>query len=253
MTKKVLITAAAGGIGKAIAHSFIDDGDKVYICDINIAAVDEMINSNANLSGCVADLSKKEDIEKFINQGIEFLGGVDVLINNAGVAGQRGPVEELDYESWDSAFKVNIHAVFYAIKLVSPIMKEQKSGCIINTSTMSSKVGLPNRLPYVASKAAVNGLTYNIARELGPFNIRCNAILPGAVNNERGMGVVAKVAEEKGIPVEEFLKEALQYISMRTAVEPEEIADLAVFLASKKAKHISGQLIAVDGNVEWEE
>ncbi|MCP3673780.1 MAG: SDR family NAD(P)-dependent oxidoreductase [Gammaproteobacteria bacterium] len=99
-----------------------------------------------------------------------------------------------------------MHTVFYAIKLVTQIMKEQKSGCIFNTSTMSSKVGLPNRLPYVASIAAVNGLTYNIARELGPFNIRCNAILPGAVNNERGMGVVAKVAEEKGVPIEEFLE-----------------------------------------------
>jgi len=108
-------------------------------------------------------------------------------------------------------------------------------------------------LPYVASKAAVNGLTYNIARELGPFNIRCNAILPGAVNNERGMGVVKKVAEDKGVPVQEFLEDALKYISMRTTVEPEEIADLAVFLASDKAKHISGQLIAVDGNMEWEE
>jgi len=253
MRKKVLITAAAGGIGKAIALSFLAEGNKVFICDIAADAVDHMRGIDPNLDGCIADLAKKQDIEKFISRGLEFLGGVDVLINNAGIAGQRGPVDELDYDSWDTAFRVNTHAVFYAIKLVTPMMKQQKKGCIINTSTMSVKVGLPNRLPYVASKAAVNGLTYNIARELGPFNIRCNAILPGAVNNERGMGVLKKVAEDKGVPVQEFLEDALKYISMRTTVEPEEIADLAVFLASDKAKHISGQLIAVDGNMEWEE
>jgi len=253
MTKKVIITAAAGGIGKAIAQSFIDEGEKVFICDIAKDSVEQMLGVHPNLGGCVADLSNKEDVKGFIEQGLAFLGGVDVLINNAGVAGQRGPVEELDYDSWESAFKVNIHSFFYTIKLVTPLMKEQGSGCIINTSTMSSKVGLPHRLPYVASKAAVNGLTLNIARELGPFNIRCNAILPGAVNNERGMGVLAKVAADKGVPVEEMLQDALKYISMRTAVEPEEIADLAVFLASNKAKHITGQLIAVDGNMEWEE
>ncbi len=253
MSKRVLVTAAAAGIGKAIAEAFIAEGDRVFICDINQQAIDTICSSHSNLDGCVTDLSKQEDIDTFIKQGIEYLGGVDVLINNAGVAGQRCAVEDLDYESWETTFKVNTHAVYYAIKLVTPFMKAQKSGCIINTSTMSVKTGLPNRLPYVASKAAVNGLTYNIARELGPDNIRCNAILPGAVNNERGMGVLTKVAEEKGIPIEEFLKDSLKYISMRTAVEEEEIADLAVFLASNKAKHISGQLIAVDGNMEWEE
>ncbi|RLA01124.1 MAG: 3-oxoacyl-[acyl-carrier-protein] reductase, partial [Gammaproteobacteria bacterium] len=104
MTKKVLITAAAGGIGKAIAQSFLDEGDKVYICDIAADAVEKMVSSHPSLGGCVADLSKQEDVKRFIEQGLEYLGGVDVLINNAGVAGQRGPVEELDYESWESTF-----------------------------------------------------------------------------------------------------------------------------------------------------
>ena len=171
---------------------------------------------------------------------------------NAGIAGEQAAVEDLDIDAWDTTFKVNVYAAFCAIKLVTPLMKAQQSGSIINISTKSSQVGLPNRLPYIASKSAINGLTYNLARELGPYNIRCNAIMPGLVDNERGRMIVARMAKEAGVSEEEFKSGALKYISMRTEVQPSEIADMASFLASEQAKHVTGQLIAVDGNMEWE-
>ncbi len=132
-------------------------------------------------------------------------------------------------------------------------MKKQGSGCIINISTGSAKTGLPNRLPYVASKVGVLGLSHNLARELGEFNIRCNTILPGLMDNPRGRGLVSKHAEATGQTEAAAEAEFLKYISMRSWIQPSEIADTAFFLASSEAKHISAQEISVDGNFEWEQ
>jgi len=132
-------------------------------------------------------------------------------------------------------------------------MKQQGSGCIINISTGSAKTGLPKRLPYVASKVGVLGLTHNLARELGEFNIQCNTIFLGLMDNPRGRGLVAKHAEETDQSLEAAETDFLKYISMRTWIQPSEIADVACFLASDAAKHITAQEIAVDGNIEWEQ
>ncbi len=131
-------------------------------------------------------------------------------------------------------------------------MKSQKSGCIINISTASAKVALPGRSPYVASKVGVLGLTHTVAREYGPFGIRCNAILPGLINNERGRGILSNHAKEKNIDFEEAEKNFLKYISLRTWIDPSEVGELSVFLASPAGRHITGQQIGMDGNVEWE-
>jgi NAD(P)-dependent dehydrogenase (short-subunit alcohol dehydrogenase family) len=131
-------------------------------------------------------------------------------------------------------------------------MKAQKSGAIINISTVSVRTGMTNRLPYITSKQGVMGLTHNVARELGPWNIRCNAILPGLIDNTRGRAILARKAEADGRTLEETEEEYLRYISMRCWIKPKEVGDLVVFLSSEKAKHISGQFIAVDGHMEWE-
>ena len=127
-----------------------------------------------------------------------------------------------------------------------------KGGTIINISTVSVRTGMTNRLPYITSKQGVMGLTHNVARELGPWNIRCNAILPGLIDNTRGRAILARKAEADGKTLEETEAEYLKYISMRCWIEPKEVGDLVVFLSSEKAKHISGQFIAVDGHMEWE-
>jgi NAD(P)-dependent dehydrogenase (short-subunit alcohol dehydrogenase family) len=132
-------------------------------------------------------------------------------------------------------------------------MKSQKAGCIINISTSSVTVALPFRTPYVATKSAIQGMTRALARELGPDNIRVNAILPGLIANDRGRALVERLALERGVSAGDIEASFLRYISMRCWIEMDEIGDLAVFLASDQARHITGQAIAVDGGAEWEE
>jgi NAD(P)-dependent dehydrogenase (short-subunit alcohol dehydrogenase family) len=143
--------------------------------------------------------------------------------------------------------------MFYCAKQVILTMKAQNSGCMINISTVSAKTGLPNRLPYVASKVGVLGFTHNLARELGEFNIRCNTILPGLMDNPRGRLLVEKLANEKRLSIEDAEQEYLKYISLRSWIQPSEIAETVYFLASDAAHHITAQEIAVDGNIEWEQ
>ena len=173
-------------------------------------------------------------------------------MNNAGIGGARAALENIDYEDWNRTLAVNLSGMFYCIKQVTPLMKVQRGGCVINISTGSVRTGLPYRAPYVASKAGVMGLTYNVARELGEFNIRCNAILPGLMNNPRGHALIQRAADESGRGFAEVEAEVLKYISMRTWIEPSEIADAAIFLASAAGRHISGQFLGVCGNAEWE-
>lgn len=253
MSKRVIITAGGSGIGLAIAKCFQAQGDQVFICDISEEAVRNVIKTNKNIGGVVANVGEPLEVEAFIKAAVEKMGGVDVLVNNAGMGGPRALVEDIDYDDWDLTIRVNLSGMFYCIKQVVPLMKSQRSGSIINISTASTRTGLPSRLPYVASKEGVNGITYTMARELGPFNIRCNAILPGAVQGARGDGITAGVAADKGISVEQARAESLQYISMRTDINPTEIGDMICFLASDGAKHVTGQFIGVCGNMEWEE
>ena len=237
----------------AIAQKFLNNGAQVYICDIDKSALDKAICAHAGLNGAVSDVGNPESIESLFKKAIAAMGGIDVLVNNAGIGGPKSAIEDIDYEEWDDCIRINLSGMFYCAKQVIPAMKQQRSGCIINISTGSAKTGLPMRLPYVASKVGVLGLSHNLARELGEFNIRCNTILPGLMDNPRGRGLVAKHAEETGQSLEAAEEDFLKYIAMRTWIQPSEIADAALFLASDAAKHITAQEISVDGNIEWEQ
>lgn len=252
MSKRVVITAGGSGIGHAIAKCFQAQGDQVFICDISEEAIADVTGSNPHIQGVVADVGDPKDVEAFIKTAVEKMGGVDVLVNNAGIGGPRAPVEDIEYDDWDVTIRVNLSGMFYCIKQVAPLMIAQREGSIINISTASTRTGLPYRLPYVASKEGVNGITRTVARELGPHNVRCNAILPGTVEGARGDRIIAGVAADRGISLKEAKAENLRYISMRSGVDPAEIGDMACFLASDKARHVSGQFIGVCGNMEWE-
>jgi len=178
-TQKVIITAGASGIGLAIAQKFLAEGAQVVICDIAKEALEQAIKANAGLQGIIANVGDPLSVEAFFKQAMIAMGGIDVLINNAGIGGPRAAIEDIDYSDWDDCLRINLSGMFYCVKQVIPMMKQQGSGCIINISTGSAKTGLPNRLPYVASKVGVLGLSHNLARELGEYNIRCNTILPG--------------------------------------------------------------------------
>ena len=251
--QKVVVTAGASGIGLAIAQKFLAQGAQVFICDVADQALKTSLEDNPGLLGAIADVGDSHSVEAFFKQTITTMGGIDVLVNNAGIGGPRAKIEDIDYIDWDDCIRINLSGMFYCAKQVIPFMKEQGSGCILNIATTSAKTGLPNRLPYVASKVGVLGLSHNLARELGPFNIRCNAILPGMIDNPRGRSLTELKAKERGVSLEQQEQESLKYKSMRTRIQPSEIGDMAVFLASSEACHITAQEIAVDGNSEWEE
>ncbi len=250
--QRVIVTAGGSGIGRAIAERFLAAGAQVHICDIAPDTLDDALAAHDGLRGSVADVGAPGDVEKLVTEAAGWMGGVDVLVNNAGISGPRAALEDISYEDWDRTITVNLNGMFYCIKNVAPLMKAQNSGCIVNISTASAKVALPMRSPYVASKVGVLGLTHTVAREYGPFGIRCNAILPGLIDNERGRNILANQAKEKGVRFEEAEQDFIKFISLRAWIDPSEVGDLAVFLASPAGRHITGQNIGMDGNVEWE-
>ena len=204
------------------------------------------------MTASLADVGVPGEVETLVADAVDAMGGVDVLINNAGIGGPTAALEDISYADWDRTIGVNLNGMFYCIKNVAPHMKAQESGCIVNISTASAKVALPQRSPYVASKVGVLGLTHTVAREYGPFGIRCNAILPGLIDNDRGRGIVARQAVERGISVDEREAEFLEFSSLKCWIDPAEVGDLAVFLASDAGRHITALESGMDGNVEWE-
>jgi len=250
--QRVIITAGAAGIGRGIADSFLDAGAAVCICDIDESALQRASREEPRLLCVTADVSALEDVQRVVQEANERLGGVDVLINNAGIAGPTAALEDISLEEWTRTFSINVNGAFLMARALVQQMMSRASGCIVNISTASTVTGLPRRTAYIASKFAIEGLTRNLARELGPFGVRVNAIRPGFMNTARMQGIMRSYAAERRTSVEEVEREALGYISMRAKIEPREIGDMAVYLCSHAARHITGQIIGVDGNAEWE-
>ncbi|MEH3106436.1 MAG: SDR family oxidoreductase [Sphingomonas fennica] len=249
---KVLITAGASGIGLAIADAFLSARSHVHIADLSADAIDRVRGRHERLTASPCDVGDPVQVAALEEVVADRLGGLDVLVNNAGIGGPRAPIDEISDDAWAATFRVNVTGAFHAIRTFAPWFKRQRSGCIINISSTSARTGLPDRTAYVASKGAMESMTMNLARELGPFNIRCNALLPGSIENERGRRLLADRAARDGISYEAALAERLRFISMRTRIEPSEIGETAVFLASDAARHITGQRLSVCGNAEWE-
>lgn len=247
MTQRVFITAGAGGIGRVIAQSYADQGAQVYVCDQDGAAL-EMLGSG--ITGQHVDVTDEAALDAWLQAGIDQFGGCDVLINNAGVAGQAGSVDTLDLAQWKHCMAVNLDAQMLTCRTIAPVMKQQKSGVIINLSSTSGLFGVPFRAPYAAAKWAVIGFTKTIAAELGPHGIRCNAICPGAVSGDRMDRVLAAEADARGTTPNDVYEDYASGSSLRRFAEPQEIASLCLYLSSDAAKFISGQAIAVDGNTE---
>lgn len=253
MARTVVVTGGASGIGRVIAERFADAGYRVHIFDINAEAVAMALGDNAAFSGTVGDVSVAADVAAGMRDAEAAMGHVGVLVNDAAIPGPRVPVEEMPDEEWDRTMRVNLYGPFLWTKAVVPGMKARREGSIVNISTGSVRTLPLNRSVYNVSKWGVEGLTKTAARELGPWNVRVNAIQPGMVNNERMRAVVQRIADQEGRPAGEVEAEFLQFISMRSKVEPEDIADMAVFLCSEGASRVTGQVVAVDGHIEWEQ
>jgi NAD(P)-dependent dehydrogenase (short-subunit alcohol dehydrogenase family) len=248
----VLVTAGGSGIGRAIAEKFLATGAQVLVCDISEEALQEVRQASPSIRTLLADVSVQNDVDRLFADIATTFGGLDVVVNNAGIGGGRASIDEISDEDWDRCMAVNITGAFRVARSAARLMKVARAGAVINISTGSVRTGLPFRTPYIVSKQGLMGLTQNLARELGPHNIRCNAILPGLIDNARGRSLVARAAEAAGKTVEETEAEWLKYISMRCWIDPDEVGDLAVFLASPAARHITGQFIGICGGVEWE-
>ena len=250
--RSVVVTAAGQSVGRIMAETFLAHGDRVHICDIDGRLLAQVLAANPSLGGTVCDVADEDQVARLFDEARARIGPVDVLINTVGIAGPRGPIESLSFADWRATLAANLDSMFLTIRQAVPDMRRNKRGVIVNFSTGSTKTVMPFRSPYVASKAGVEGLTRCLARELGPDNIRVNAILPGMIDNERMRGVIARIARQEGRTAEAVEQEALQFISLRTKLQPAEIADMVLFLCSDAARHVSGQLIGVDGNIEWE-
>ncbi|PRY06891.1 SDR family oxidoreductase [Paraburkholderia sp. BL25I1N1] len=249
---RVLISGAAAGIGAAIAQAFLDVGANVYICDVDSAAIDRAKTAHPQLHAGVADVSDSAQVDRIIDDARAKLGGLDLLINNAGIAGPTGAVEDLDPAEWERTIATNLNSQFYFLRKAVPLLKETSANPgIIAMASVAGRLGYAFRTPYAATKWAIVGMVKSLAIELGPNNVRVNAILPGVVEGERMDRVISARAESLGIGFDQMKGEYLQKISLRRMVTVHDVAAMALFLASPAGQNISGQAISVDGNVEY--
>jgi NAD(P)-dependent dehydrogenase (short-subunit alcohol dehydrogenase family) len=250
MTQRVMITAAATGIGRSIAKAFSDEGAKVHICDVNEEALTAFREDFPDIAATRVNVEHEAEVDAWFDEALDDLGGLDVMVNNAGIKGPTAPVDDIDFAEWRECLAICLDAQFLCARRAAPVMKAQKSGSIINLSSTAGLYGFGNRTPYAAAKWAVIGLTKSLAIELGPYDVRCNAICPGAVRGDRINRVIQGEADIRGVGFDAIAKEMTWSQSIPRFVEPEEIADMCLFLASRAAKMVNGQAIAVDGHLE---
>jgi NAD(P)-dependent dehydrogenase (short-subunit alcohol dehydrogenase family) len=248
--QRVLITAGAGGIGRVMTETFVKAGAKVHICDVVQAALEDTARSLPGVTASLCDVSDVRQVENLFSDVENYLGGLDLLVNNAGIAGPTGKVEELSIEEWRRCIDIDLNGMFYCTRLAVPMLKASGGGCIINLSSAAGRLGFPFRTPYAAAKWGVVGFTKSLSMEVGTDNIRVNALQPGVVEGERIDRVIEAKAKAVGIGVEEQKKISLERVSMRTMVSPQDIANMALYLASDLGKHVTGQAISVCAGVE---
>jgi NAD(P)-dependent dehydrogenase (short-subunit alcohol dehydrogenase family) len=245
MPQRVLITAGASGIGLEFVRAFAAAGAKVFTCDINAGALDRL-KDVCEVDTVVCDVSSRDQIELMVSDAVTKLGGIDVLINNAGIGGPTAPVQEIDPDEWEKVLRVNLTGPFHVTQMAIPHLIASGKGVIINMSSAAGRLGYPNRSPYAAAKWGLIGFTKTLSMELGQYNIRVNAIAPGAVDGER----IERVFEGRAKATGDVRKIAIANQSMKRLIDPRDIASLALFLASDAAKSISGQVLPIDGDFQ---
>ena len=237
--KVAIITGGTRGIGYETVKLFLENNAKVILFGSKKESVDKAIEKlkefNLNAEGYYPDLNNYEEIEKTIADIYNKYGRIDILVNNAGISANK-PIEETSILEFDNIMNLNVNAMFYVTKAVVSYMKEQKSGVILNTSSMVSIYGQPSGVGYPTSKFAVNGFTKSLARELGKYNIRVNAVAPGVTNTD----MVANLPKE-------MIEPLIKTIPLGRIGEPKDIANAFLFLASDMASYVTGNILSVDG------
>jgi NAD(P)-dependent dehydrogenase (short-subunit alcohol dehydrogenase family) len=246
----VLVTAGASGIGRAIAESFSSLGARVHVCDVSDAMISDLRVTNPEISASLCDVSVPAQVDALLKEVESNYGRLDILINNAGIAGPAAAVEDIDLDAWQQTIDIDLSGTFYVTRRAVPLLKRSGGRSIVNMSSSAGILGCPMRSPYVAAKWAIVGLTKTWAMELGPFGIRVNAICPGSVEGPRIDAVIERDAAERGMTAEEIRSCYQKQISLGKFISVEDIANMVTFICSDAGASISGQALSVDGNTE---
>ena len=247
---RVMVTAGGAGIGLAIARAFVREGAKVHVCDADAESLARLGASDPALTASVCDVSDRAQVGRFFEDGLAKLGGLDCLVNNAGIAGPTGRVDEIDPAEWDRCIAIDLTGQFNCARLAVPHLRRSANASIVNVSSLAGRLGFALRTPYAAAKWGVIGLTKSLAVELGDAGIRVNALLPGIVAGARQKRVLTAKAQARGISFDEMESLAFSYTSIKEYVTPEQLADFVAFVASPRGKTISGQALSVCGDTQ---
>ncbi|NMJ44050.1 SDR family oxidoreductase [Roseomonas sp. JC162] len=242
---RVAISAGAGGIGRVMADAFASRGARVFVCDVDDEALATCPHPKMR-----ADMGETADCERFVDEAAAQLGGLDVLVNNAGIAGPTARVEDVTPEALEATLRIDLAAMFHCARRAVPHLRAAGRGSIVNLSSAAGRFGFPLRSPYAAAKWGVVGFTKSLSIELGPDRIRVNAILPGLVAGDRIRRVIEAKAQAQGVAFKEKEGELLKDVSMRTYVTQHDITNMALYLCSPFGATISGQALAIDGDLQ---
>jgi NAD(P)-dependent dehydrogenase (short-subunit alcohol dehydrogenase family) len=246
------VTGASQGIGRTTAETLVDRGASVALAARGDGIYDAADELGEGAFPVETDVSDEESVADALDATVEHFGGLDCLVNNAGIAGPTAPVEDVAVEEWERTMDVNVTGMFRCTKHAVPHLRESDRGSVVNISSISGKRPLEHRTPYTASKMAVIGFTRTLAFELGESDVTANAICPGATSGPRIEDVIERQAAQRGVSYEEA-KEAVftDDTALGSLVDPEDIAEMVAYLASDAGRHVTAQDINVDAGSTW--
>ncbi|MGM0900643.1 MAG: SDR family NAD(P)-dependent oxidoreductase [Bacillota bacterium] len=246
--KVVLVTGAAGGIGKEVVRKLAVEQAKVVLIDLNEDAVKavqaELGLTEENSLAVKADVSKEENVKNYVDQAIAKFGQIDGFVNNAGVEGPAKPLDEVTEKDFDFVYGINVKGVLFGLKYVLPVMKAQKSGSIVNTSSVAGLIGSPSMVLYNSSKHAVMGINKVAALEAAEYNVRVNTVNPGVINTQMMRNIEKNVAPDAAEAAQAAYNDA---VPMKRYGEPQEVANVIAFLLSDEASYVSSSSYTIDG------
>ena len=243
-----MVSAGAGGIGLAIARTFVREGARVSVCDVDVAALEKLAHSEPALHAARCDVSNREEVASWFDAALAHLGGLDCMVNNAGIAGPTGKIDVIAPDEWDRCIAICLTGQFNCLRLAVSALRASSNASIVNVSSLAGRLGFALRTPYAAAQWGVIGLTRSLSIELGPDNIRVNALLPGIVAGERQQRVLTAKAQARGLSFDEVERLAFAGTSIKQYVTADQLADYVVYLASSRAATISGQALSVCGD-----
>ncbi|WP_409302427.1 SDR family oxidoreductase [Pseudomonas sp. KCJK8993] len=248
---RVMISGGAAGIGEVLARAYLEAGAQVHVCDVSEAALAAFRDRHPQALASRADVGDPQQIEALFQLQVQRFGGLDVLVNNAGIAGPTAGIDAVSDADWQRTIDINLTAQYRFAHHAVPLLKASSNAHLLHIASVAGRLGYAWRTPYAATKWAIVGLMKSLAAELGASDIRVNALLPGIVEGPRMEAVIQARAEQTGIPVAQMREQYLDKISLKRMVSAEDVAAMALFLCSPAARNVTGQAISVDGNVEY--